>query len=98
NNPRLLQVSWGAKPQAAYTVRIAVRAFNRRDLIRDISSTLAASDTLVTDISSRLDESSDEVSIRLKVRVRDYEQLSELLSRLASVPNVVEARRLNEAS
>ncbi|HLF29473.1 MAG TPA: bifunctional (p)ppGpp synthetase/guanosine-3',5'-bis(diphosphate) 3'-pyrophosphohydrolase [Xanthomonadales bacterium] len=96
NNPRLLQVSWGAKPQAAYTVRIAVRAFNRRDLIRDISSTLAASDTLVTDISSRLDESSDEVSIRLKVRVRDYEQLSELLSRLGSVPNVLQASRLRE--
>ncbi|MGH8033909.1 MAG: RelA/SpoT family protein, partial [Lysobacterales bacterium] len=96
NNPRMLQVHWGAKPQASYAVRISVRAFNRRDLIRDISGTLAASDTLVTDISSRLDEASGEVSIRLKVRVRDYEQLSELLSRLGSVPNVLEARRLQE--
>jgi hypothetical protein len=28
--------------------------------------------------------------------VRDYEQLSELLNRLGSVPNVLEARRLAE--
>jgi (p)ppGpp synthase/HD superfamily hydrolase len=34
------------------------------------------------------------VTIRLNVRVRDYEQLSELLSRLGSVNNVIEARRL----
>jgi len=97
SNPRILQVHWGSKSQAAYAVRISIRAFNRRDLIKDISGTLAASDTLVTDISSRLDEASDEVSIRLKVRVRDYDQLSELLNRLGSVPNVLEARRLAEA-
>ena len=55
-----------------------------------------ASETQVTDISSRLDEQLDEVSIHLKLRVRDFEQLSELLSRLNSVSNVVEARRLRQ--
>jgi hypothetical protein len=48
----------------------------------------------VTDISSRLDELLDEVTIRLLVRVRDYEQLSELLNRMGNVINVIEARRL----
>jgi len=94
NSPRLLQVSWGAQPTTAYSVQILVRAFDRRDLIRDISTVLSASETQVTDISSRLDENADEVSINLKVRVRDFEQLSELLSRLGSVSNVIEARRL----
>jgi (p)ppGpp synthase/HD superfamily hydrolase len=55
---------------------------------------LSAADTQVTDISSKLDESVDEVTIKLKVRVRDYEHLSELLNRLGSVHNVIEARRL----
>ena len=96
NNPRLLQVHWGARPQTTYSVQLSLRAFNRRDLIRDISSTLSASEAMVTDISSRLDEASDEVSIRLRIRVRDYEQLSELLSRLGSVPNVIEAKRVAE--
>ena len=94
NNPRLLQVSWGEKPTTSYSVQIMVRAFDRRDLIRDISNVLSTAETKVTDISSRLDEMLDEVSIQLHVRVRDYEQLSELLNRLGSVTNVIEARRL----
>jgi GTP pyrophosphokinase len=98
NSPRLLQVNWGDKPSTSYSVQILVRAFDRRDLIRDISTVLSTSDTLVTDISSRLDENSDEVSIHLKLRVRDFEQLSELLSRLGNVSNVIEARRLRQGS
>jgi GTP pyrophosphokinase len=98
NSPRLLQVNWGEKSMANYSVEILVRAFDRRELIRDISTVLSTADTQVTDISSRLDEALDEVTIRLKVRVRDYEQLSELLNRLGSVSNVIEARRLRHGS
>ncbi len=98
NNPRLLQVRWGAQPETSYSVQILVRAFDRRDLIRDISTVLSSAETQVTDISSRLDETVDEVTIRLKVRVKDYEQLSDLLSRLGSVSNVIEARRLRQGS
>jgi GTP pyrophosphokinase len=53
---------------------------------------------MVSDISSRLDDASDEVTIRLKLQVRDYDQLSVLLSRLGSVPNVLEARRVQESN
>ena len=94
NNPRLLKVTWGTQPRTDYSAKVLVRAFDRRELIKDISSVLAASESHVTDISSRLDENTDEVSIRLKLRVRDYEQLSELLTKLSSVPNVLETRRL----
>jgi len=50
----------------------------------------------VTDINSHLDELTDEVKIRLQVRVKDYQQLSDLLSRLNTIPNIFEARRLTE--
>jgi GTP pyrophosphokinase len=89
-------VTWGRQPRTDYSARVLVRAFDRRELIKDISSVLAASETHVTDISSRLDENTDEVSIRLKLKVRDYEQLSELLNKLSSVPNVLETRRLTD--
>ena len=98
HSPRLLRVSWGRKPATHYPVQLALRAFDRRDLIRDISSVISASETTVTDISSQRDESSDEVSIRLNVQVRDYEQLSELLNRLGSIPNVLEAHRQHPTS
>jgi GTP pyrophosphokinase len=98
NSPRLLQVRWGEKPGIRYPVQILVKAFDRRDLIRDISGVLSTAETQVTDISSRLDETRDEVTIRLKVRVTDYEQLSDLLSRLGNVSNVIEARRLRHGN
>jgi len=93
-NPRLLEVRWGKAPGAHYTVEVLVRAYDRRELIKDISAMLAASDVNVTDISSRLDEMTDEVEIHLHARVRNYEQLSDLLSRLGSIRNVLEARRV----
>jgi GTP pyrophosphokinase len=100
-NPRLLEVKWGNAPVANYLVEVLLRAYDRRELIRDISATLSTAEVSVTDISSKLDESSNEVEIRLKVRVKNYEHLSELLSRLSellsrlgSIRNVVEARRL----
>ena len=57
---------------------------------------MATCDVSVTDINLHLDEAIDEVSIRLQVTVKDYQQLSDLLSRLATIPNVFEARRLRE--
>ncbi len=96
DSPRLLQVSWGRAPSVNYPVELLIKAFDRRELIRDISATLSASDVSITDISSHLDPEHEEVSIRLHARVNSYEQLSELLSRLRNVRNVSEARRLRE--
>ncbi len=93
-NPRLLQVSWGQTPAANYHVKVLIRAYDRRELIKDISVTLATSEVSVTDISSNLDEASNEVEIRLHVKVKNFEHLSELLSRLAGIRNVFESRRL----
>ena len=95
NSPRLLQVSWGAQPETRYSVELLVRAYDRkRPDPGYFNGSVRPAETQVTDISSRLDETADEVTIRLKVRVKDYEQLSDLLSRLGNVSNVIEARRL----
>ena len=95
-NPRLIQVRWRKGVDSGYRVNLLLRAYNRRELIKDISSMLATSDVSVTDINSHLDDSTEEVSIRLQVVVRDYQQLSDLLALLGNIPNVFEARRLTE--
>jgi GTP pyrophosphokinase len=77
-------------------VNLLLGAYNRRELIKDISTMMATSDVSVTDINSHLDEDTDEVNIRLQVTVKDYQHLSDLLSRLNTIPNVFEARRLTE--
>ncbi len=94
-NPRLLEVRWGRAPVANYRVRILIKAYDRRELIKDISAIMASSEVSVTDISTKLDEATEEVDIRMQVRVKNFEQLSELLNRLGSIRNVLEARRLS---
>jgi GTP pyrophosphokinase len=95
-NPRLIQVRWRKQGDSGYRVHLLLRAYNRRELLKDISSLMATSDVSVTDIASHLDEHSEEVNIRLQVTVKDYQQLSDLLSSLNKIPNVFEARRLSE--
>lgn len=95
-NPRLIQVRWRKQADSGYRVNLLLRAYNRRELIKDISTMLATSDVSVTDINSHVDESTEEVNIRLQVTVKDYQHLSDLLSRLNTIPNVFEARRLTE--
>ena len=96
-NPRLIQVSWSEQADAGYQVNLLLRAFNRRELIKDISSMIATSEVTVTEINSRLDEKSEEVNILLQVTVKDFQQLSDLLHCLNTIPNVFEARRLKVA-
>ena len=94
DNPRLIQVRWRRHQESGYRVTLLIRAYNRRELIKDISSLLASSDVTVTNINSHVDENTEEVKIHLQVSVGDYEQLSDLLRGLNVVPNVFEARRL----
>jgi len=97
-SPRLIQVRWRKQVDSGYPVNLLLRAYNRRELIKDISSMMATSDVTVTDINSRVDESSEEVNIRLQVTVKDFQQLSDLLNRLNTIPNIFEARRLRETA
>ncbi len=96
-NPRLLQVRWRKRADGGYRVKLLIKAYNRRELIKDISSMLATSEVTVTDIHSRVEQQTEEVNIHLQVEVKDYQQLSDLLNRLNTIPNVYEARRISEA-
>jgi GTP pyrophosphokinase len=96
DNQRLIQVRWRRQVDSGYRVNLVIGAYNRRELIKDISTMMATSDVSVTDINSHLDERTEEVNIRLQVSVKDYQHLSDLLNKLNTIPNVFEARRLTE--
>ncbi len=95
-NPRLLQVNWGQPSTVNYSVELLIKAYDRRELFKDISAILSSTDVSITDISSTRDPELDQVSMRLHARVGNFEQLSDLLARLRNVRNVIEARRLRE--
>jgi len=92
--PRVIKVNWG-RPQKEYPVRVEVLAYDRRELIKDISTILAADTISVMDINSHLDTATDLVRLRLTLRIKDYAQLSELLAKISAVANVQHAHRVS---
>jgi len=87
---RLLQVSWG-KLEQTYAIPITVKAYDRQGLMGDISTLLQNEGVNIADVSVNFNRSVADLS--LVVEVRDLTQLSRVLTRIESLPNVVEAQR-----
>ena len=91
---RELPVNWGQAAGSRYEAGIQIRAYDRKSLLKDLTNVIAQSDASILDIHSRLDEARGLAEIRVKLRVNDFGQLSQLLARLDTVPGVQDARRL----
>ena len=91
---RALPVNWGQRAATRYEASIQIRAFDRKSLLKDLTNVIAQSDAGILEIGSHVDEAHGMADIRLRVRVHDFSQLSQLLARLDTVPGVQDARRL----
>lgn len=91
---RVIDVEWGKAAAQAYEVDIELRGYDRKGLQKDVTSLISNFGTHIIASSSRVFTRTGEVEMRFTLRVRDFEQLSTLLGRLAALPNVVDARRV----
>jgi GTP pyrophosphokinase len=90
---RVLQVDWTATHTDALAAELAVSAYDRRGLLRDLSDVLAVERLNIDAVTSKTDRDTGVADFLLTVAVNDLEQLARVLRRLGSVPNVIEARR-----
>ncbi|HVK51381.1 MAG TPA: bifunctional (p)ppGpp synthetase/guanosine-3',5'-bis(diphosphate) 3'-pyrophosphohydrolase [Pseudoxanthomonas sp.] len=93
NPARVLPVEWGVAGGGGYEVDVLVRAFDRKWLLKDITTLIAQEDANVLDINSDNARGSGRVQLRLRLKVADFGQLSTLLGKLDAIPGVEEARR-----
>ena len=91
---RMLPVNWGHAASSRYDVGIQVRAYDRKWLLKDVTNVIAQAEVNILGISSHLDEARGLADIRVTLKVSDFEQLSQLLAKLDTVPGVQDARRL----
>jgi GTP diphosphokinase / guanosine-3',5'-bis(diphosphate) 3'-diphosphatase len=87
---RLLQVGWG-KAEQTFPVHITVKAYDRQGLMGDISTLLQNEGVNIADVSVNFNRSV--ADLKLVVEIRDLAQLSRVLTRIESLPNVLEAVR-----
>jgi GTP pyrophosphokinase len=90
---RVLQVEWSATDAEGLRVEIAVTAYDRRGLVRDLTDVLALERLSIEAMSTVTDRNAGTAHVRLTVAVSNLEQLARVLHRLGKVPNVIQARR-----
>ena len=91
---RLVDVAWTGGVEESYPVEILVEAYDRKGLLRDVTAVVSNEAVNIVAIESRTDARAHVVDTRITVEVRDIEQLSRMLDRLAQLPNVSDCRRL----
>jgi GTP pyrophosphokinase len=91
---RVIEVSWGRAAGQPYQADVELRGYDRKGLQKDVTGVISNASVHIIASSSRMFAQSGEVEMRFTLRVRDFEQLSTLLGKLASLPNVVEVRRV----
>jgi GTP pyrophosphokinase len=90
---RVLQVEWSSAEGAGLTVEIAVTAYDRRGLVRDLTDVLAVERLSIEAMSTVTNRDAGTAHVRLTFPVSNLEQLSRVLHRLGAVANVIEAVR-----
>jgi GTP pyrophosphokinase len=90
---RIIGVEWGERQDRLFAVEIAVHAFDRRGLVRDISAVLADEKISIEQMTTNTNARENTADVALRVGVHGLEELSRVLSRIGALPNVVRARR-----
>ena len=91
---RLIDVAWSGGTEETWPVEIAVEAYDRKGLLRDMTTVVSNEGVNIVAMDSDTDPGTHVVDTRITLEVRDVAQLSRLLGRLAQLPNVSDCRRL----
>jgi GTP pyrophosphokinase len=90
---RVLGVTWGKTGATEFPVDIAVQAFDRRGLVRDVSAALADEKISIQGMNTATDKRDNVAHMQISISITGLPQLSRVLARIAQVPNVLSARR-----
>ena len=91
---RLIEVSWGEE-RKTYPVRVTIRAYDRRRLLRDIIEVLSNEEVSMSGANMATQREKNLATFSVVLELTDISQLSRVLSRLEQVPSVLEARRMS---
>ncbi len=89
---RITQVSWGVTPTNRYPLDLAIKAYDRTGLLKDITILLANEDVnvLALTTSSQEDGTAD---LMVTVEIESLQHLGRLLNKIQQLPNIMEVYR-----
>jgi GTP pyrophosphokinase len=85
----LVEVEWGVCREDAYQADIAVQAYDRPGLLRDITALLANEKINLKSVTTSTDTQGGIAHMHLALEIPDIDRLSRVLSRIGQLLNVV---------
>ena len=89
---RLIDVYWNDNVTENYTVGIEVLAVNTNDVLKNIIQVIEKSKSSLLGVEANVNKSKLTV-IKVKIVVKDHEELNKIMNSLKSVENVLEISR-----
>ncbi|MDO8860774.1 GTP diphosphokinase [Haliea sp. E1-2-M8] len=93
---RVIEVAWGESPRENYEVDVAIEAYDRQGLLRDITGLFANARINVLSINTQTNKKRHTATMRLTVEVPDLGALSKLLERIDRLSNVISVARVSK--
>jgi GTP pyrophosphokinase len=90
---RVIEVAWGKNPERTFAAALNITAYDRRGLVRDVSAVLSDLHINIQSMHSVTHERDGIVNMNIGITVHDLGELSQVLSRIQGLPNVISARR-----
>jgi len=90
---RILEVAWEEIGAGEFPVDIEVQAFDRRGLVRDVSAALADEKISIQGMNTLTDRRDNVAHMQIAISINGLPQLSQVLARIARLPNVISAKR-----
>ena len=89
---RLIDVYWNDNTTENYAVEIEVLAVNTSDILKNIIQVIEKSKSSLLGVEANVNKSKLAV-IKVKIVVKDHEELNKIMNSLKSVENVLEISR-----
>lgn len=92
---RIIEVGWTEAPGDGYGADVRIHAYDRKGLLKDISTLLTNERTNILSLTTQSDEGLGTAEFQLRVQVKDFDHLSRVLNRLNGLRNIIEAHRVS---
>ncbi len=91
---RFVEVQWGEQQDVTYPVDVSLKAYDRTGLLNDITTVLTDANIGLRAVDLKTNKSDSLAYMTLTLDIPDIEKLSQVLGRIARVPNVTDVRRI----
>ncbi|MCJ8300646.1 MAG: ACT domain-containing protein, partial [Pseudomonadales bacterium] len=90
---RIVPVEWGEKGERTYPVEIAITAYDRSGLLRDMMTVFANEHCNVLSANTKTDRQNSTANFMFTIEVARLDSLGRLMDKVNQVSNVIDVRR-----